>query len=663
MGLRQNARAIDHWEKFIRPLPAGPWRAQAYIKIIDSCLEEQFDLPEASKYANLARGSLATALADEKAGESWKSAAFDVQLRVGLVSVCEGKNAIAAEAFEAAKKLTDKKTTAGSLDSLIAAARTGKPVIPGDCAGVPAADGRVLPSGKAALALSMGVIHLLAGHNDNADTFFGHILGTPAGPGSPARPPMPGATPAQLAFAAFGKGAVLQAQRKPAEAKEQFLTSIKAFGDGSWHDKTLYRLATLDNGEGDAKAKELLEYWMALTHRYPHSSHHEEALLRVGTLSIAVENPVQAMDAFEKLVSEYADGPYTGKVLLFLGQHALFEKVDGEQSRNYFQQLDRWIAAYRNSEKELPRAPMSHPRQALEDGQSVLMSEDGVVREKRRITLSLDSVIDEADWTLDELEAYCAGIQGLLCFVDGDLQGAMKQFNRIPLLDTAIANAERMGQWNDFRRLKTGVKTGYLLANPEELGLFNKRQRLAVSLADFYYLTEYSDEASLLFQRLHDGDFGRLTSPQQDYVIFGKAKAEFRRDFVKGETAFLNAIKDFEKILKTKDNTLTEYRAALSIAVWAEQLDNHEKLLKRRHELLRGLAYSTVRNRYTFLGRSHYALALIRAGNREEGLQLLRDYPDDAESMPYHKRAKLLLRELENEDSELSRDLAPQAQE
>ena len=323
IGLRQPPKAIEHWKKFVSTAPAGPWRAQAYVSLIDNLLEGALDLNEAGKYAELARASLSTALADEKAGPSWKNAEFDLCVRAGIVAFCRGKNAEAASAFTDAKRLSPQKTEQGSFDSLIAAARAGQSVIPDDVKGGSAT------SEKVAIALSIAVIHLATGRLDNADSMFDRVLGTPVRsgtPGQPARPAMQGATPAQLAFATFGKGAVLQAAAngnpvKLEQAKEQFLASIKAFGDGSWHSESLYHVAILaqeelnetfgisnassalssksassDKGDKDAKAnkdraaalfkaqQEVLGYWQELLKRYPKSPRVEYASWAIGQL-------------------------------------------------------------------------------------------------------------------------------------------------------------------------------------------------------------------------------------------------------------------------------------------------------------------------------------------------------------------------------------------
>ena len=86
--------------------------------MIDVYLEEQLNLPDALKYADIARSSLAAGLADERAGDSWKAAAYDVNLRVGIVNFCQGKGEVAAEAFAAAILSLLVETTASGRATL-----------------------------------------------------------------------------------------------------------------------------------------------------------------------------------------------------------------------------------------------------------------------------------------------------------------------------------------------------------------------------------------------------------------------------------------------------------------------------------------------------------------------------------------------------------------
>lgn len=360
VGLKKISQAASHWKKFIESASAGPWRGQAFIALIDLCLEEQLDLAEAGRYAALAGGSMPAALADEKSAVSWRDVEFDIHLRIAMVSFCQGRGEAAAESFESAKKLTGNINIIESLDALTAAAKTGKPIIPQDAqgggAGEMKAAGSASPSGKAAVALSLGVIHMVAERPNNADTFFDRILGTPARGDQPARAGITGATKAQFAFATFCRGAVFQMRVMHKEAREQLETSVKMYPDGSWHDETLYRLATIIQADAqtkygkpaeaaadkktskkDPKAEqaekerlanllkargEALPYWQELIKRYPKSPRCEQAYYNAGVLMCDVAEAADGKDSEKlwkeasailgKLCENYPDSPYAG---------------------------------------------------------------------------------------------------------------------------------------------------------------------------------------------------------------------------------------------------------------------------------------------------------------------------------------------------------------
>jgi len=692
VGLRRVEQAAAHWKKFIEARPAGPWRAQALIALIDIYLEEQLNLPQAGKYAALARSSLPSALADEKSAESWKAAAFDIHLRVGLVTFCEGKGEIAAEAFEAAKKLTDKKTTAESLDALIAAAKTGKAVIPADCrasgsgrhgvaamSGVASAkrEGEAGPAGKAALALSMGVIHLVASRLDNADAFFDRVLGTRAvpakrgSPAQPARPPMSGATPAQRAFATFGRGAVLQARREPADAKEQFLASIKAFATGSWHDETLYRIATITQDQANAKfgkapeptgqstrpltakereaaakdekerltglsksKKEALGYYQGLMKRYPKSPLAERAWYMAGRLQLDLDNWSEGLLVLDRFAETYPNGPCTGEALLIVGQCSLERRVDANSARDYLTRLDAWIAQARKKHRVFSApSPIAAPRRsedrAGEEGQIVRLS-------GRTVTSRPEYNAEElvrchlTEWYLDSTELQCAKLLGFICFAGGQKDKALAHYARITKLDGDAKRTEVPGDWSDYSRLKWGLEHGYLYAYPDELDRYDARQRLAVLLADFYYVTQRFDDAAAVAQRLLKSSFGPLKGPASQYPQYLYATCVY---WTRGRA---EAFEEYLKVLGTgrgpidpKTMSTTRERAAYAAGkISLEMPDGPQR--RQGKELLRRMAFSGKTSRYAYQARITYAAALINEGKHEEGIRLLETFPESA---------------------------------
>ena len=97
-GLDRGPQALDHWRKFIKESPTGPWRGQAHVAAADLLLESQCDLARAADHVreaaavldNLARtpsapDKTAAAHQDDSVDTSWPTAAADVRLRQVIV--------------------------------------------------------------------------------------------------------------------------------------------------------------------------------------------------------------------------------------------------------------------------------------------------------------------------------------------------------------------------------------------------------------------------------------------------------------------------------------------------------------------------------------------------------------------------------------------------
>ena len=317
VSMGRQDEAIEHWRAFIAAAPAGPWRGQAFLRLIDIQLAERLDLAEAERYALQAKTALAAALGQNLGVNTggWSEAAYGLALRIGMIAFCGEDYAASCEALEQARVAAPDKAAADRLVSLIEVAREKRGIIPEECRRATsdprstAATRQATDGDRVHLALNLGMIHHLAGLDDLATRLFDRVTGTPAVPatkGSPARPavqPLPGATPAQLAFAAFGKGAVLQAARKTQPARDAFLASLKAAKDGSWHDETLFRVATIIEAEADSQVAKggeagrdqvaaartaragALPFWRELVERFPESPRRELAMYRVGVLT------------------------------------------------------------------------------------------------------------------------------------------------------------------------------------------------------------------------------------------------------------------------------------------------------------------------------------------------------------------------------------------
>jgi len=665
LGLGQTARAIDHWKKFIAPAPAGPWRGQAYIGIIDYCLEEQLDLPEAGKYADLARNSLPAALRSPEGKAGWQLVAFDIQLRVGLVSFCQGQTTQAVAAFEAAKAATNNKATAESLDALIAAAKSGKAVIPEDCRGMgvspmsPTAVPAVSSSDKPALALSMGIIHLLAGRYDNADNMFDRVLGTDASrspirnPQSAIRnqlPPLGGSSPAQLAFSAFGRGAVLHAQRKAAPAKDLFLASIKAFPAGSWQDETFYRVATITQAEAGTgpKAKEqpatsgkpgesakdspkpeirnpqsairnqerlaaflkaksaALPYWQEIISRYPQSPRCEQAFYNAGVLLCEI---AEAADA-PGLRSTKSEAGWKDAAFM-LGRFTEFYPKSLWAGDAYVREID--IALERMFDLAL----------AGSLGESAIVWIDRP--NATGTTGEADHVV--TPWVLttprpsqESMEHAACSIIRLNAFILFVMDQPEKAKERLLHLRKHLGSSPQ-GEWDDYDRLKWGFEHGYFYAYPYELKLFVNNQRLAVLLADYHYITMNFERSASIAERLLSGECGRLTPEQSSYIRFLNGSAlcwQGQRE------AGLDQLRSAYGLVRPTDKnvSLTQDRAMYSAARAATSLPD-ERERQWGQTLLRELATCKRVNEFTGKAQIAYGVTLLEQGFVEEGTAVL----------------------------------------
>lgn len=335
LALGREAQAIEQWQQFIASAPAGPWRGQAFIELIDLQLVNHLNLQEADRYAVQAKAAIHHALNNSKRDESWEQAVYPLGVRIGIVEWCSTRNKDAAETFKQAAAATADKSKKQRLDSLIEAASKNLNIIPDDCqlsqdnfnaTSKPSRED--IQAQQAAVALSLAIIHQVTGQYDLANRYYDRILGSPRNPENPAtqnqpsRPAIPslkGATPAQQSFATFGEGCIAQAKNQLDDANDAFVESIKLYHDGTWHDETLYRLAMLTEKEAErefnqalrkannnAKSDKLtpaerkvrqellaqriqsqakaLPYWQQLIERYPDSPRLEYALYRTGTI-------------------------------------------------------------------------------------------------------------------------------------------------------------------------------------------------------------------------------------------------------------------------------------------------------------------------------------------------------------------------------------------
>jgi len=338
-GLGKTAAALAHWEAFIASSPSGPWRGQAYVAVADVHLEERGDPAEGGKYAAMGAAAIVEGLRDPKARVSWEAVAISLHLRDGIAAYLQSDTARAGRAFEHARRMAAEKkhpVLAKALDRLVRASEAGQPILPAD---VGAGDGEV------PRILSIGVLYGVARDFARAGSLFDRVLEGKVR-----------ASPAQRAFASFGKATVLEERKRTSEARKAYEASLRMLAAGTWHDETLYRLAMLIHRGADAKfgkamarpegaeeasrspaeqaqqeserrkrAAELagaravvLLYWSDLIARYPESPRLAPALQEAGRLLTEAGRCEEGVAFLGRYVSRFPKAPRVGEAYVRL---------------------------------------------------------------------------------------------------------------------------------------------------------------------------------------------------------------------------------------------------------------------------------------------------------------------------------------------------------
>lgn len=557
LGHGRADRAIRQWEDFIASAPAGPWRGQAYVGLIDTLLETKLDLPLAGKYAESAQAALPKALAEEQARAkdnssplvpSWKNAAFDLHIRVGMVNFCRGKTDLAADAFAQARQRTTDKITIDRLDALIAATRTGRPLIPADCQSANRNSQSTI-----ALPLSMGMIYHLVGRYEKALDCFTRVTGTTAQKGQPAQRAMPGATSAQRAFATFGRGIVAQAQGQLDQANEHLKASMETHPAGSWHDETLYRLGTITEQQAEAthakpadkdatpagkltakqrKAKEKAEqerlaalakakgqalpYWQKLIDRYPRSPRVEQALYRKGVLQyeLAEVAPAEkslkmfeiALDSLDQFCEAYPKSLWAGDAYVRQVSVATEHLFDLKLSQAIAPQAAQWAkAATEGGKADSPALP------------------PWAMAERRQGESQIGHTAQD-----------CLLQAGLIAYLSGQFDQAVEW------IDTSGPKAPKEGyaEKPDLESIGLyyilkAIRSKKSLTDKQALDAANTdEQRLVLQLGDLYMESVRPDRAEAIFTRIIDRDprLGQMPPALEGYAMLQIATALDRQE-------------------------------------------------------------------------------------------------------------------------------------
>jgi tetratricopeptide (TPR) repeat protein len=117
-------------------------------------------------------------------------------------------------------------------------------------------------------------------------------------------------------------------------------------------------------------------------------------------------------------------------------------------------------------------------------------------------------------------------LQGLIMFAKEDYETAEKHWDKIADIDKDFYAEQEKSGWGNATthyRLTQRIKyqPGALFATPDEMEVFkDPKRRLAVLLADLYYLAEEPKKAYRMYRLLESGNLGTLSYNEKAYICF-----------------------------------------------------------------------------------------------------------------------------------------------
>jgi len=555
LGIGRVDQALLSWLQLIQDAPSGPWRGQAYLALIDVYLEQRLDIGHAAQYARMARDSLSSALADKTAAASWQPAAFDICLRSGITAFVQGQQQAAAEAFEAALQgaaSLPPETRAG-MELLLEAARDDKALLPEDVQGTAKAAGGA--NSQAATALAIGSIYRLSGQLGKAQTFFDRVAPMQQNAPRPAAVKIRPANPAQQAFAIYSLAMIAQASGQTEAALQGYLASLKAYPAGSWHDATLYCVASIIEGRAKAKygspassatiagvaastkAKRIkrpsaadrakaaaaerarlaaygkarckaLPYWRQLIEGFPESPYAEPAMYNVGVLLYETEQFAEAAEVLNRFVGTYPKSLWAGDAYVKLIDVALERMFNLPAAQSLAARAVPWA-------KNVRGGTIANTDQLPPD----------------RSAWSVSSAQPSAG--LIRYACYSLYLRaGLVFHLNGQSDRASEMFEAGALVDST--ERKKFGVETGLERLTKIAQRQVKPLTPEGLleMVNNDRQKTAVALGDLYLQSFHPTEAGGIYEQIRQGKppLPKPTAGIEAYVIWRRGQSlEFQK--------------------------------------------------------------------------------------------------------------------------------------
>lgn len=342
---------------------------------------------------------------------------------------------------------------------------------------------------------------------------------------------------------------------------------------------------------------------------------------------------IAAQQAIGRMLQKAEFGLYRGELLLAAATWSMEGALDPTASAKAYDRAWEWLEQVGGFDQQL--AALAVPAAALEvaatPAQSLVVGDSGA---PSRAEPAIGAVVNRqtCTWYLDDVREQVALGRAFLAFSAGRREEAEAWCLKSLTFGGAAGRMDRQGTWNDTSRLRWAIEHGWLYAHPEELALYQGRQRFIVLVADFRFCTQRFDRSRLLAERLLAGDFGALHGAALDYPRYLLAASHY------WEGDRVKACADYQEVLAQTDGTLTEDRAALALGnlSWSDGVD--PAITRAGHRALLKLAQSPRDNEFVLRARIIIGIRLIRTGQERDGLALLKRIPAAVDA--YHTLAQ-----------------------
>ena len=410
-------------------------------------------------------------------------------------------------------------------------------------------------------------------------------------------------------------------------AKAERLADIARYGEEFVRYRDAERLRRVQ--QKFARARQV---YLEIVKKWPETIYAEASRLYAATCLVAMGKTGEAKPELHAFRQSDPYGLYRGEAAVEMGRIALEFDLAPQAARGAFLLAETWLNEVRNQK------PLNIEKLAVREAATKVTTPP--TKEKRvdfwgnveKNAIEPGQLVNRktCPWYLDDLAEQCAMYLGFLAFVEGDKENALACYKKILDCDAATRRLDTQGVWNDYSRLKWGAEHGYLYAYPQELALYkDPRQKLAVLLTDFYYVTQQFGEASKMAQRMLRGEFGLLPPALRQYPQFAYAAGVY---WTQGRD---KAVPEYMKVLAGvaagRPMTYTQCRAAYCAGNLALEMAD-PKAQARARSLLAALVRSPQQNEHTYKARIVLAQDLVKQGRLAEGVELLRTFPEKSGS-------------------------------